>query len=79
MNSLTVSAHIAPDSEIRVTVFDTTPDHTDPFVSLRIGGPDITLALLAAPDSAPTLRALAHAAEEAADVLDTMTRQDGAA
>jgi hypothetical protein len=81
MNSLTISAHIAPDTEIRVNVFDTTPEHTDPFVSLRIGGPDITVALLVSPDSAPTLRALAHAAEEAAEVLDAMTTttQDGAA
>jgi hypothetical protein len=83
MNSVAISAHLAPDTETRVTVFDATPDRTDPFVSLRIGGPDITLALLAAPGSASALRALAQAAQEAAQVLDAMTTttttQDGAA
>jgi hypothetical protein len=79
MKSLAISAHIAPDTETRVTVFDTTPDRNDPFVSLRIAGPDITLALLAAPGTASALRELAHAAQEAAQVLDTMTTLDGAA
>ncbi|MGW2572329.1 hypothetical protein [Streptomyces sp. NPDC001537] len=79
MKTLTISAHVALDTEIRVTVFENTPDRTDPFVSLRIGGPDITVALLVPPGSAPALRALAHAAEEAAEVLDSMTAQAGAA
>ena len=74
MNSLAISAHLTPDTETRVTVFDVTPDRSEPFISLRIGGQGVAVALLVSPDSAQALRALALAATEAAQVLETMTR-----
>ncbi|MFE5922596.1 hypothetical protein [Streptomyces sp. NPDC056468] len=74
MNSLTVSAHVTPDTETRVTVFDVTPDRSEPFISLRIAGQSVVVALLVSPDSAQALRALALAATEAAQVLEAMTR-----
>ncbi|MFC9083633.1 hypothetical protein ACFTY7_43040 [Streptomyces sp. NPDC057062] len=70
MKSLTTSAHIEPDSCFRVTTF---ADSTDPFVSLRIGGDFVEIALIAAPGTSETLRNLAAAALEAAAALDSLT------
>ncbi|MFE4589013.1 hypothetical protein [Streptomyces laurentii] len=70
MNSLSVSGHLRPDTRTRVTPF---PDSTRPFVSLRIEGDDIEIALLVRPGLADALRALAAAATEAAAALDTLT------
>jgi hypothetical protein len=70
VNSLTTSAHIEPDTRFRVTPF---ADRTAPFVSLRIGGDFIEIALLAAPGASGALRRLAAAAIEAAGALDAMT------
>ncbi|GED86969.1 hypothetical protein [Streptomyces sp. 6-11-2] len=80
MKTITISAHLEPDTTSRVTVFDSTPDG-ECFVSLRIGGELIDIALLAQPGTAGALRALARAAEEAASALDliTDTTSDGAA
>ncbi|MGI5512156.1 hypothetical protein [Streptomyces sp. CA-106131] len=69
MKSLTTSAHIEPDSRLRVTAF---ADSAAPFVSLRIGGDLVEIALIAAPGTSGTLRNLAAAALEAADALDAM-------
>jgi hypothetical protein len=69
VKSLTSSAHIEPDSRFRVTTFT---DSTDPFVSLRIGGDLVEIALIAAPGTSETLRNLAAAALEAADALDAL-------
>ncbi|MGW1523769.1 hypothetical protein [Streptomyces sp. NPDC002159] len=69
MRSLTTSAHIEPDTRFRVTPFT---DPADPFVSLRIGGDSIDIALIASPGTSETLRNLAAAAIEAADALDTL-------
>ncbi|MEU9149149.1 hypothetical protein AB0D59_01010 [Streptomyces sp. NPDC048417] len=70
MENLTVSAHIEPDTRFRVTPF---ADRTHPFVSLRLGGDSIEIALLAAPGTSEALRNLAAAAIEAAGALDAMT------
>jgi hypothetical protein len=70
VNSLTASAHIEPDTRFRVTPF---PDRSAPFVSLRIGGDFVEIALLAAPGASKSLRNLAAAAIEAAGALDAMT------
>lgn len=69
VKSLTTSAHIEPDTRIRVTPF---ADRAAPFVSLRIGGDRVELALLAHPGASETLRTLAAAAIEAANALDAM-------
>ncbi|GHA14616.1 hypothetical protein ACFOOM_10880 [Streptomyces echinoruber] len=69
MKSFTASAHLEPDSTSRVSVFDATED-SGPFVSLRIGGQLVDLALIARPGTASALRALARAADEAASALD---------
>ncbi|MER6074610.1 hypothetical protein ABT187_38500 [Streptomyces sp. NPDC001817] len=72
MRALTTSAHLEPDTATRVQVFDPTPDD-DGFVSLRIGGELIDVALIARPGSADALRILARAADEAATALDRIT------
>ncbi|MBC2866029.1 hypothetical protein H1R13_13830 [Streptomyces mexicanus] len=72
MKSLTASAHLEPDSTSRVSVFDATGDD-EPFVTLRIGGKLVDVALIAQPGTADALRALARAAEEAASALDQIT------
>jgi hypothetical protein len=71
MNSLTTSAHIEPSTQTLVKVFDGAHDG-DRFVSLRIGDGPVQIALIAAPGSAEALRALAAAAEQAAQELDRM-------
>ncbi|MFI0088649.1 hypothetical protein [Streptomyces bobili] len=80
MNSMTTSAHLEPDTTSRVTVFAPT-DRGGRFVSLRIGGDSVDIALIANPGTADALRALARAADEAASALDQMTEpvSDGAA
>ncbi|MFG2462450.1 hypothetical protein ACGFWE_36050 [Streptomyces sp. NPDC048523] len=70
MQTITTSAHIEPDTHFRVTPF---PDPAHPFVSLRIGGDFVEIALLAAPGTSEALRNLAAAAIEAAGALDAMT------
>ncbi|MFB7370239.1 hypothetical protein ACFC0D_10395 [Streptomyces sp. NPDC056222] len=70
MNNLSVSGHIKADTSFRVTPF---PDSSRPFVSLRIEGDAIEIALLSSPGSANALRTLAAAATEAAATLDTLT------
>jgi hypothetical protein len=72
VQTITISAHLEPDTTFRVVVFDDAPD-SGGFVSLRIGGQLIDVALLAQPGTADTLRALARAAEEAASALDLIT------
>lgn len=69
MKSLTTSAHIEPDTRYRVTPF---ADRAHPFVSLRIEGDFIEIALLAAPGASEALRNLAAAAIEAAGLLDAL-------
>ena len=69
MKTLTTSAHIEPDTRCRVTPFT---DRTHPFVSLRIQGDSIEIALLASPGTSQALRTLAAAATEAAGVLDAL-------
>ncbi|MEU1695926.1 hypothetical protein ABZ590_32125 [Streptomyces hirsutus] len=80
MQTITTSAHLEPDTTSRVSVFDSTPG-SEGFVSLRIGGDSIEIALLARPGTADALRALARAATEAAAALDRLTGppSDGAA
>ncbi|WP_158714646.1 hypothetical protein [Streptomyces sp. NRRL S-474] len=79
MRTITTSAHIEPDTTARLSVFAPTPED-EGFVSLRIGGEFIDLALIARPDTADALRALARVAEEAASALDRIadTTPDGA-
>lgn len=72
MKALTASAHLEPDSTSRVTVFDKT-DGSGCFVSLRIGGELLEVALIARPGTVGALRSLARAAEEAASALDRIT------
>ncbi|MCP9988088.1 hypothetical protein LUX01_16765 [Streptomyces sudanensis] len=72
MKTCTTSAHLEPDSTSRVSVFDATDDG-EGFVSLRIGGKRVELALIAQPGTADVLRALARAADEAASALDRLT------
>ncbi|MEU3507484.1 hypothetical protein ABZ733_06095 [Streptomyces longwoodensis] len=80
MRSITTSAHLESDTTIRVNAFDSTPED-EGFVSLRIGGGSVDVALIACPGTADALRTLARAAEEAAAALDriTETARDGAA
>jgi hypothetical protein len=70
VKSLTTSAHIEPDTRFRVTTF---ADNADPFVSLRIAGDLVEIALIASPGTSETLRNLAAAALEAAEALDALT------
>ncbi|MFD8611019.1 hypothetical protein [Streptomyces sp. NPDC059631] len=72
MNSFTPSAHLEPDTTLRVNVFADNDD-SGPFVSLAIRGEFINLALLARPGTAGVLRALVRAADEAASALDQIT------
>ncbi|MFD9487737.1 hypothetical protein ACFWBX_27955 [Streptomyces sp. NPDC059991] len=65
MNGATTTAHLEPDTEIRVNVFDT-------FVSVRIGGL-VAVSLIADTGTSEVLRSLAHAAQEAAQTLEAMT------
>ncbi|GAA2290451.1 hypothetical protein GCM10010415_72640 [Streptomyces atrovirens] len=69
MQSLTTSAHIEPDTRFRVTPF---ADRANPFVSLRIEGDSIEIALLASAGASEALRNLAAAAIEAAGALDAI-------
>lgn len=70
VETLTTSAHIAPDTRFRVTPF---ADRANPFVCLRIGGDSVEIALLASAGTSEALRNLAAAATEAAGALDAMT------
>ncbi|WOX23360.1 hypothetical protein [Streptomyces solicathayae] len=70
VDGITVNGHLRPDTRVRVTPF---PDNFRPFVSLRIEGDDIEIALLTSSGSADALRDLAAAATEAADTLDALT------
>ncbi|MFZ3595569.1 hypothetical protein [Streptomyces sp. BH104] len=65
MKSLTVSAHVEPDSASRLVTFDG-------FVVVRLGGSNVEVSLLASPDTSKALRDLAARLNEAAQVLDTM-------
>ncbi|MFD8394025.1 hypothetical protein ACFV2N_33660 [Streptomyces sp. NPDC059680] len=78
MKSFTASAHLEPDSTSRVSVFHENGD-SESFVSLRIGGGLVDVALIARPGTADALRALARAADEAASALDEIadTAADG--
>ncbi len=69
MQTITTSAHIEPDTRFRVTPF---ADRANPFVSLRIGGDFVEIALLAPLGTSEALRNLAAAAIEAAGALDAM-------
>ncbi|MER5181314.1 hypothetical protein ABT009_23640 [Streptomyces sp. NPDC002896] len=76
MNDLTITAHLNADTRTRVVTFpDTNADRGGCFVSLRIGGGPVDIALIATPGSADVLRALAVAAGEAARELDGMTAE----
>ncbi|MEU6222300.1 hypothetical protein [Streptomyces sp. NPDC047042] len=70
MKSLGISAHIETDTRFRVTPF---AGPTDSFVSLRIQGDFIDIALIASLGTSESLRGLAAAALEAAGALDAMT------
>ncbi|MGW3724348.1 hypothetical protein [Streptomyces sp. NPDC000851] len=70
MRSLTTSAHIEPDTHFCVTPF---ADSANPFVSLRLEGEFVAVALIAFPGTSEALRNLAAAAIEAAGALDAMT------
>ncbi|MGD6744881.1 hypothetical protein ACOKM3_23970 [Streptomyces sp. BH106] len=65
MKSLTVSAHMEPDSASRLATFDD-------FVVVRVGGSNVEISLLASPDTSKALRDLAARLNEAAQILDTM-------
>ncbi|MFE9493061.1 hypothetical protein [Streptomyces collinus] len=79
MRTITTSAHMEPDTTARLSVFTRTPED-EGFVSLRVGGEFIDIALIARPGTADALRALARVAEEAASVLDQIAATaDGAA
>ena len=69
MKTVTTSAHIEPDTRYRVTPF---ADRTNPFVSLRIEGDFVEIALIARPGTSEALRRLAAAATEAAGALDSL-------
>ncbi|MFI6566880.1 hypothetical protein [Streptomyces sp. NPDC050534] len=69
MKTVTTSAHIEPDTRFLVTPF---ADRANPFVSLRIGGDFVELALIARLGTSEALRTLAAAAIEAAGALDAM-------
>ncbi|WP_031163163.1 hypothetical protein [Streptomyces durhamensis] len=70
MKSLTTSAHIEPDTRFRVTPF---ADRANPFVSLRIEGDSIEIALISSAGTSTALRNLAAGAIEAAGALDAIT------
>ncbi|MFJ5709650.1 hypothetical protein [Streptomyces sp. NPDC093105] len=70
MDSISISSHLKADTRTRVTSY---PDHSRPFVSLRIEGDAIEIALLCSHGSADALRTLATAASEAAAALDALT------
>ncbi|GGN77556.1 hypothetical protein GCM10011579_059920 [Streptomyces albiflavescens] len=73
MNMLTTTAHLRPDTEVVIRVFDGTGHASAaPFVSLRIGNGDVDVVFLADLGTAPALRTLAMAAEKAATVLDEL-------
>ena len=69
MQTITTSAHIEPETRFRVTPF---ADRINPFVSLRIGGDFVELALIARLGTSEALRSLAAAAIEAACALDAL-------
>jgi hypothetical protein len=69
VKSLTTSAHIETDTRFRVTPF---ADRANPFVSLRIEGDSVEIALIASLGTSEALRDLAAAAIEAAGALDAM-------
>ncbi|MGY5059007.1 hypothetical protein ACWDFR_33935 [Streptomyces sp. 900105755] len=69
MKSLTISAHIEPDTRFRVAPF---ADSAYPFVSLHIEGDFVDVALIASAGTSEALRTLAAAAIEAANALDAM-------
>ncbi|MFI8240990.1 hypothetical protein ACIF83_27555 [Streptomyces sp. NPDC085866] len=71
MRTLTTSAHMEPDTTARLSVFAPTPED-EGFVSLRVGGEFVDIALIARPGTADALRVLARVAEEAAAVLDQL-------
>ncbi|WP_405992145.1 hypothetical protein [Streptomyces sp. NBC_00986] len=73
MKSITTSAHIEPDTRSRVSIFPaSSPRSGDHFVSLRIEGDFIEIALIARPGTSEALRNLAAAATEAAGALDAI-------
>ncbi|MFC9283504.1 hypothetical protein [Streptomyces collinus] len=80
MRTITTSAHLEPDTTARLSVFAPTPED-EGFISLRVGGEFVDLALIARPGTADALRALARVAEEAAATLDRIaeTAPEGAA
>ncbi|GGT21983.1 hypothetical protein GCM10010271_26660 [Streptomyces kurssanovii] len=67
MNDITVTAYLAPDTRTRVVIY---ADHD--FVSVRIGGGPVDVALIAPAGTADVLRAIAAAADQAARELDTL-------
>ncbi|MFR9797549.1 hypothetical protein ACL02U_16815 [Streptomyces sp. MS06] len=71
MRTITTTAHLEPDTTVRFSVFAPTPED-EGFVSLRVGGEFVDLALIARPGTADALRALARVAEEAASALDLL-------
>ena len=75
MNTFTATAHLQPDTESVLRVFDDV-EHTSaaPFVSLRVGNGDVDVDVVFIADlgTSDALRALATAATEAATVLDTL-------
>ncbi|WP_316739998.1 hypothetical protein [Streptomyces sp. MK7] len=73
MRTLTTSAHLEADTTTRVHLFAPTPDG-GAFVSLRIGGELVDIALIAEPSAVDALRALARAADEAATALDRISQ-----
>jgi hypothetical protein len=74
MNDITVTAHLTTDTRTRVVVF---ADHE--FVSLRIGGGPVDVALIAPAGTADILRAISAAADQAARELDTLTTAEESA
>ncbi|MFE0131269.1 hypothetical protein ACFWY6_06760 [Streptomyces sp. NPDC059037] len=70
MRALTTSAHLEPDTGLRVNVFSS-------FVSLRIGTGLIDIVLMANVGTSEVLRSLAKAAEEAACLLDDIADGTG--
>ncbi|GGW60619.1 hypothetical protein [Streptomyces xantholiticus] len=71
MKDITVTAHLDTDTRTRVVVF---ADHD--FVSLRIGGGTVDVALIAPAGTADILRAVSAAADQAARELDTLPDLD---
>ncbi|MGN9791824.1 hypothetical protein ACTMTU_12135 [Streptomyces sp. OZ13] len=71
MNDITVTAHLTTDTRTRVVVF---ADHE--FVSLRIGGGPVDVALIAPAGTADILRAISAAADQAARELDALPDLD---